>query len=142
MTTEVGAVGHRVVFIIPARGGSQGVVRKNTRTVGGRSLIERAVRSTRATPQIDPTYVSTNGRRDRRGGASGFFGRTVAVEVPELTAIDIDTETDLLLAAAAVVALDSVRDIDPVDAIDVDVVITDFDGDRGVEARCVSCAIW
>lgn len=262
-------MGHGVVAIIPARGGSQGVVRKNMRTVGGRSLIERAVRSTRATPQIDATYVSTNdaeiaeaarrvgaqvinrptdlagatassesallhaldeirlhgsdpqivvfvqctspfidpthlgqavelvaaGRADsafaavathqflwrsdpaqpdllevtgqnhdpahrprrqdhypdyRETGAfyvmSGrgfrrhrhrFFGRTVAVEVPELTAIDIDTETDLLLAAA-VLALDSVRDLDPVDAIDVDVVITDFDGVHTDDTALVS----
>jgi YrbI family 3-deoxy-D-manno-octulosonate 8-phosphate phosphatase len=53
-----------------------------------------------------------------------FFGRTVAVPVPELSAIEIDHEHELILAnaLAAIVGTEQPADVD------VDVVITDFDG--------------
>jgi N-acylneuraminate cytidylyltransferase len=51
-----------------------------------------------------------------------FFGRTAVVEVPELTAVEIDNEHDLTLASALAAA------IDPRVRVDVDVVVTDFDG--------------
>ncbi len=50
----------RVVAIIPARGGSKGVPRKNLRRVGGMPLVERAVRSALAVPDIDLVVVSTD----------------------------------------------------------------------------------
>jgi YrbI family 3-deoxy-D-manno-octulosonate 8-phosphate phosphatase len=49
-----------VIAIIPARGGSKGVPRKNLRRVGGRSLVERAVDSCRAARHVDAVYVSTD----------------------------------------------------------------------------------
>jgi YrbI family 3-deoxy-D-manno-octulosonate 8-phosphate phosphatase len=53
-----------------------------------------------------------------------FFGRTAAVAVPELTAIEIDDEHELILAnaLAAIVGTEQPADVD------VDAVITDFDG--------------
>ena len=51
-----------------------------------------------------------------------FFGRTAVVQVPELTAVDVDHLHDLILAGALAQVIDSPR------AIDVDAVITDFDG--------------
>jgi YrbI family 3-deoxy-D-manno-octulosonate 8-phosphate phosphatase len=51
-----------------------------------------------------------------------FFGRTVAVEVPEITAVDIDHIQDLALARALAATLD------PPTGVDLDVLITDFDG--------------
>jgi YrbI family 3-deoxy-D-manno-octulosonate 8-phosphate phosphatase len=53
-----------------------------------------------------------------------FFGRTAAVAVPELTAIEIDDEHELILAnaLAAIVGTEQPADVD------VEVVITDFDG--------------
>ena len=51
-----------------------------------------------------------------------FFGRTAAVAVPPLTAVDIDRVEDLQLARALAETLDRPA------AVDVDVVITDFDG--------------
>jgi YrbI family 3-deoxy-D-manno-octulosonate 8-phosphate phosphatase len=51
-----------------------------------------------------------------------FFGRTAVVHVPELTAVDIDHLHDLTLAGAVA------QVVEPPQEIDVDAVITDFDG--------------
>jgi YrbI family 3-deoxy-D-manno-octulosonate 8-phosphate phosphatase len=58
-----------------------------------------------------------------RASRHRFFGRTAAVEVPQLSAIEIDSEQDLELANA----LAPIFDTSPSD-LDVDAVITDFDG--------------
>jgi YrbI family 3-deoxy-D-manno-octulosonate 8-phosphate phosphatase len=57
-----------------------------------------------------------------RAARHRFFGRTAVVEVPELTAVEIDHDHDLTLASALAAA------IDPRVRVDVDVVVTDFDG--------------
>jgi YrbI family 3-deoxy-D-manno-octulosonate 8-phosphate phosphatase len=57
-----------------------------------------------------------------RAARHRFFGRTAVVQVPELTAVEIDHDHDLTLASALAAA------IDPRVRVDVDVVITDFDG--------------
>ncbi|MBE0533503.1 MAG: acylneuraminate cytidylyltransferase family protein [Rhodospirillales bacterium] len=49
-----------VLALIPARGGSKGVPRKNLRLVGGRSLIERAVAAVRGSGVVDRVLVSTD----------------------------------------------------------------------------------
>lgn len=48
------------VAIIPARGGSKGVARKNLREVGGLPLIARAIGSARAADGVDRVVVSTD----------------------------------------------------------------------------------
>jgi CMP-N-acetylneuraminic acid synthetase len=48
------------VAIIPARGGSKGLPRKNLRIVGGMSLVERAVRQAQAVRMITDIIVSTD----------------------------------------------------------------------------------
>jgi len=48
------------VAIIPARGGSKGVPRKNLRRVGGVPLVERAVRAASAASGVDLVVVSTD----------------------------------------------------------------------------------
>ena len=59
----------------------------------------------------DPEYRETGGllrvpsRPVRRGGHR-FFGRTAVVEVPELTALEIDTEADLAVASALAAVVD------------------------------------
>jgi YrbI family 3-deoxy-D-manno-octulosonate 8-phosphate phosphatase len=53
---------------------------------------------------------------------ASLFGRTADVQVPELTAVDVDHLHDLALAGALAQLIESSREID------VDVVITDFDG--------------
>jgi N-acylneuraminate cytidylyltransferase len=49
-----------VVAVIPARGGSKGVPRKNLRPLGGEPLVVRAIRSLRATASVDQVVVSTD----------------------------------------------------------------------------------
>jgi YrbI family 3-deoxy-D-manno-octulosonate 8-phosphate phosphatase len=58
-----------------------------------------------------------------RASRHRFFGRTAAVVVPELTAIEIDSEHELLLANSLAPILDTSSP-----NLDVDAVITDFDG--------------
>ena len=50
----------RVVAVIPARGGSQGVPLKNLEPVGGRSLLMRAVAACRQSALIDLVVVSSD----------------------------------------------------------------------------------
>lgn len=52
--------GDRVVALVPARGGSKSVARKNVREVGGRPLLSWSVAVARATDAIDRTLVSTD----------------------------------------------------------------------------------
>lgn len=50
----------RVVCVIPARGGSKGIPRKNLVEVGGRALVVRAVRAARSASKVDAVFVSTD----------------------------------------------------------------------------------
>ena len=57
-----------------------------------------------------------------RAARHRFFGRTAVVQVLELTAVDIDHLHDLTLAGALAQVME------PPQEIEVDAVITDFDG--------------
>jgi len=48
------------VAVIPARGGSKGVSRKNLRRVGGIPLVARAIAAARAADRVDRVVVSTD----------------------------------------------------------------------------------
>lgn len=54
------ADGRTVLGLIPARGGSKGVPRKNVRCVGGRRLVERAVDTALCVNRLDDVVVSTD----------------------------------------------------------------------------------
>lgn len=49
-----------VLGLIPARGGSKGLARKNLRRVGGRTLLARAVAALRESGVVDHVLVSTD----------------------------------------------------------------------------------
>lgn len=50
---------HRLCALVPARGGSKGILRKNLYELTGVSLVERSVRLARRCVQIDQVLVST-----------------------------------------------------------------------------------
>jgi hypothetical protein len=80
----------------------------------------RDVRSENPTSARPGLLCHVDSRVPRR--PASFFGRTAVVQVPELTAVDIDHLHDLALAGALAQVMEPPQDID------VDAVITDFDG--------------
>tara|TARA_R110002072_G_scaffold1598_8_gene13693 strand:- start:18217 stop:18912 length:696 start_codon:yes stop_codon:yes gene_type:complete len=52
--------GKRVLALIPARGGSKGVERKNLREVGGRSLLDRTISVCIGSKYVDSIVLSTD----------------------------------------------------------------------------------
>lgn len=52
--------GQRILAVVPARGGSKGIVRKNMRRVGGLSLVARAASLIREISWIDRGVISTD----------------------------------------------------------------------------------
>ena len=76
----------------------------------------------------DPHYLETGafyafGADGFRRAQHRFFGRVGIVEVPELSAVEIDDHAQLALARAIAPLVD-----DTAEPIDVDAVVTDFDG--------------
>lgn len=64
-----------------------------------------------------------------RAARHRFFGRVGVIVVPERASVDVDTEADLEVASALAPLLDRALDRDGLPGgLDVDVVITDFDG--------------
>lgn len=51
--------GKKVLAVIPARGGSKGVPRKNLRQVGGRSLLAWSIEAVRASALVDRAVLSS-----------------------------------------------------------------------------------
>jgi N-acylneuraminate cytidylyltransferase len=50
----------KIICVIPARGGSKGIPRKNIRHLAGRPLIAYTIEHARSTPNIDRVFVSTD----------------------------------------------------------------------------------
>lgn len=86
----------RTVAIIPARGGSKGIPRKNLQRVGGVPLIERAVRTASATAQIDLVVVSTDD--DEIAAVSLAAGAEVVRRPPEISGDTASSESAILHA--------------------------------------------
>jgi CMP-N-acetylneuraminic acid synthetase len=83
----------RVLAIVPARGGSKGVPRKNLRHVGGTTLLERAVRSVRAADGVDAVLVSTEdveiATAARAAGAAVPFMRPAELASDTASTVDV-----------------------------------------------------
>ncbi len=72
----------RTVVIIPARGGSKGIPRKNLRPLGGKPLIAWSIEAAAAAEQVDRVVVSTDS--DEIARVAGRFGAEVLKRDPQL----------------------------------------------------------
>jgi YrbI family 3-deoxy-D-manno-octulosonate 8-phosphate phosphatase len=114
----------RVVAVIPARGGSQGVPLKNLEPVGGRPLVVRAVESCRSSRLVSEVVVSTDhpsiAEAARRAGArviirpATISGDTATSESAVLHALD-EMAADGLPAEVAILVQCTSPFIDPAD---------------------------
>jgi N-acylneuraminate cytidylyltransferase len=94
------------------------------RVVGVNHDAARRQRRQDRAPEYRETGAFYAFRADRFAAARHrFFDRTAVVEVPELTALEVDTEADLAVAAALAPLIDP-----PPALLDVVAVATDFDG--------------
>lgn len=89
----------RVLAVIPARGGSKGITRKNLRRVGGITLVERAVQACSACAVIDSVAVSTDD--DEIAAAATRSGAQVVLRPAELASDTASSESALLHALGA-----------------------------------------
>lgn len=65
-------LGQRILAVVPARGGSKGIAKKNLRRVGGLSLVARAASLIREIDWIDRSVISTDDVEIHREGV--YFG--------------------------------------------------------------------
>ena len=91
--------GHNVLAVVPARSGSQGIIDKNMREVGGKSLIARAAATLRACTTVDRAMISTDSTRYcEEGSAHGLDGWFLRpAELSTATATAADTVSHALL---------------------------------------------
>ena len=84
----------RVICVIPARGGSKGLPRKNIKLIGGEPLITRAINHAKASGVIDVILVTTDDKEiadiARKSGAEVPFIR------PDNLAEDLSTTEETL----------------------------------------------
>lgn len=69
-----------VLAIIPARGGSKGIPRKNLAPLCGKPLLAWAIEAARAAQRVDRVVVSTDDAEI--AGAAGRFGAEVSIRSP------------------------------------------------------------
>lgn len=86
----------RSVAIIPARGGSKGVPRKNVQRVGGIPLVARAVLAARESGVIDLVVVTTDD--DEIASVAREHGATIVRRPAEISGDEASSESALLHA--------------------------------------------
>jgi CMP-N-acetylneuraminic acid synthetase len=88
-----------VVGIVPARGGSKGVLRKNLAHVAGEPLVVHTIRAARAAATLDRVVVTTDD--DEIAAISRESGADVVIRPPMLAGDESRTEEALLHALDA-----------------------------------------
>lgn len=86
----------RVISIIPARGGSKGIYKKNLRLLNNRPLVVYSIEQSLQAKLIDETYVSTEDNEIRKVSIEN--GAKVIDRPPELANDTTSTESVLLHA--------------------------------------------
>lgn len=78
--------GKRILAVIPARGGSKGIPKKNLKIVQGKKLIEYTLDAVIASKYVDHIFVSTDDREIAEVAASN------GINVPELRPAHLATD--------------------------------------------------
>jgi len=84
--------GRKILAVVPARGGSKGIPRKNLTKVGDSSLLERVAAIVRAITWIDEAVLSTDDEEIARVGADSGLK---VVRRPDELATDLASSTDV-----------------------------------------------
>lgn len=87
--------GVSVLAIVPARGGSKGVPRKNVRTLGGEPLIGHTLRVAKASRYVTRVVVSTDDAEV--AAVAREYGVEVPFERPADLATDVASQMDVVL---------------------------------------------
>ncbi len=129
-----------VVAVIPARGGSKQVPRKNLMPIGGVPLVARAIAAARATAQIDRVIVSTDSAEiaelarehgaeviDRPAELSGDTASSEAALLHALSLVDADVLVFLQATSPFIDPAALGRAIERVQHGDEDVVFSAFE---------------
>lgn len=95
------------VAIIPARGGSRGIPRKNLRSVAGKPLVAYTIEHAKATPSIDRVVVSTDDVEI--GTVAARYGAEVIWRPAEISGDRAPSEAALLHALDELAARDGYR---------------------------------
>src|SRR5688572_5200728 len=90
------------VALIPARGGSKGVKRKNLRDIAGKPLLQHTVDAARGCPQISDIYLSSEDEEILSAGKA--MGCTL-VRRPAVLAQDESSANDVVFDFFAQVPL-------------------------------------
>lgn len=85
-----------VLAIVPARGGSKGIVRKNMQPVAGRPLLAHTLEQARQTPAITRVVVSTDD--EEIGATAREYGAEVIRRPAEISGDEATSESALLHA--------------------------------------------
>ena len=93
---------HRLIAIIPARGGSRRLPGKNLRPLAGVPLLAHTVRQARAAERIETVYVSTDD--DAVASVAEDHGASVVRRPPDLATDTASSESALLHALDAIEA--------------------------------------
>lgn len=94
--------GQKVIALVPARGGSKSLPRKNLARIGGKTLIELAVDSAMSCSLVDAIYISTNDTEIEQ------HGRSLGVEIHQRSSSnsqDTSTASDLVAEFISSLAL-------------------------------------
>ncbi|HKX78284.1 MAG TPA: acylneuraminate cytidylyltransferase [Novosphingobium sp.] len=120
-----------ILAVIPARGGSKGIPRKNLRVVGGRPLVAHAIIAAQAAKRVSRVVVTTDD--DEIARVSEAYGATVIRRPAEL-ASDTASSEDALLHALEVLEREEGYDPDAILLIQCTSPLTtpdDIDGTAG-----------
>jgi CMP-N-acetylneuraminic acid synthetase len=125
--------GKRLLGLIPARGGSVGIPRKNIRLLGGKPLVAWSIEAARLTRYLDRVVVSTDDPEiaacARQYGAETPFARPAELATNTAQGVDVVLHAlDEIPDADAVVLLQPTSPFRSVDDIDRAIELWDAGG--------------